>query len=90
MYDNLQLSIQAEVPLDVDLSIEGNLELTIDEGGGSPLPYYDGSYEVTPRKVGQILETKNKSMRDDVTIDPINYSETINPQGGNTVVIGYE
>lgn len=90
MYDDLELNIQHEIPLDVDLSIEGQLELTISEGGGSLLPYYDGSYQVVPRKIEQVLDTKNKSMRDDVTIDPINYSETINPQGGNTVVIGYE
>lgn len=90
MYDDLQLTIQHEIPLDVDLSIEGNLELTINEGGGSPLPYYDGAYEVTPRKVEQILETKNKSMRDDVKVNEIPYLEVSNPQGGLTATIGYE
>jgi hypothetical protein len=77
---------------DLDLTIEESpiINLTIEEGSGGVLPYYDGSYSVVPRKIEQTLETKNKSMRDDVTIDPINYSETINPQGGNTVVIGYE
>lgn len=77
---------------DLDLTIEESpiINLTIEEGSGGVLPYYDGSYSVVPRKTEQTLETKNKSMRDDVIIDPINYSETINPQGGNTVVIGYE
>lgn len=90
MYEDLQLKIEHEIPLDVDLSIEGTLELTIDEGGGSPLPYYDGIYEVTPRKVEQILDTKNKSMRDDVTVKEIPYLEVSNPQGGITATIGYE
>ena len=90
MYEDLQLKIEHEIPLDVDLSIEGQLELTIDEGGGSPLPYYDGSYQVVPRKIEQVLDTKNKSMRDDVTVNAINYSEVSNPQGGKTVNIGYE
>ena len=77
--------------LDVEYEEEaGVIVLEIDEGSGGMLPYYDGSYSVIPRKIEQTLETKNKSMRDDVTIDPINYSETSNPQGGNTVVIGYE
>ena len=78
--------------MDIDIEIEESpiINLTIEEGSGGTLPYYNGPYSAIPRKVEQTLETKNKSMRDDVTIDPINYSETINPQGGNTVVIGYE
>lgn len=90
MYDDLELKIQHEIPLDVDLSIEGQLELTISEGSGSPLPYYDGSYQIVPRKIEQVLDTKNKSMRDDVVVDPINYAEVTNPQGGLTATIGFE
>lgn len=89
MYEDLQLTIQPENLIDVDLQITSELELTISEGGQA-LPVYDGSYEVVPRKVEQVLETKNKSMREDVIIDPINYSEVTNPQGGKTATIGYE
>lgn len=81
MYEDLDIIIE-ETPI---------INLTIEEGGGgSPLPYYDGSYSVVPRKIEQVLETKNKSMRDDVTIDPINYAEVTNPQGGKTATIGFE
>ncbi len=90
MYDDLQLDIQSTLNLDIDLIETPEINLTIEEGGGSPLPYYDGAYQVTPRKVEQVLDTKNKSMRDDVTIDPINYAEVTNPQGGKTATIGYE
>ena len=77
--------------LNLDIEVSPEINITIEEGGGfSPLPYYEGSYNVIPRKVEQLLETKNKSMRDDVTVDPINYSEVANPQGGKTVNIGYE
>lgn len=77
--------------LDVDYTESFVINLTIEEGGGgSPLPYYDGAYSVVPRKIEQVLETKNKSMRDDVTIDPINYAEVTNPQGGKTATIGFE
>jgi len=81
MYEDLDIILE-ETPI---------INLTIEEGGGgSPLPYYDGAYSVVPRKIEQVLETKNKSMRDDVTIDPINYAEVTNPQGGKTATIGFE
>ena len=51
---------------------------------------YDGSYEVFPRKVTQVLDTANKFMAHDLTIDAISYSEVSNPEGGETVNIGYE
>lgn len=59
-------------------------------GGGEGYPFYNGEYVVDPRKVEQTLETKNKSMRDDVTINPIFYAETSNLSGGLTAVIGLE
>lgn len=90
MYDDLQLVIQSTLNLDIDLIESPEINLTISEGGGSPLPYYEGSYEVTPRKIEQLLETKNKSMLDDVTINAINYAEVANPQGGKTATIGFE
>ena len=73
---------------------DGIQELQVDladgEGGGGLLPYYSGNYEVDPRKVTQTLETANKSMRRDVTIRPISYSETLNDSGGLTITIGQE
>ena len=75
---------------------DGSQELEIEMlgassgGGGSILPYYNGVYEVNPRKIEQTLLTSNKSMSRDVIIHPISYSETINESGGLTVVIGQE
>ena len=51
---------------------------------------YTGPYEVYPRKVEQTLETSDKLLTDDITIDAINYSEVDNVVGGKTVNIGYE
>lgn len=59
-------------------------------GGTKPLPYYDGDYEVTPRKQEIVLATKNKSMEKDVTVFQIPYSIVKNTQGGLTVTIGLE
>lgn len=51
-------------------------------------PSYDGPYEVTPRFYKQKLETKEKLMTDDVTVDVIPVHEVTNPAGGITVTIG--
>ena len=51
---------------------------------------YSGPYEVIPRKVEQTLNTADKLLTDDVTVDAINYSEVDNLSGGKTVNIGYE
>lgn len=58
-------------------------------GSGSRLPYYEGSYEVTPQIVPQVLPTKNKSMSKDVLVHEIPYTETSNLYGGYTVNIAY-
>lgn len=49
---------------------------------------YTGNYNVIPTFDVQKLFTKNKSMRDDVTIQSIPLSEVTNPQNGITVTIG--
>lgn len=51
-------------------------------------PTYDGPYEVTPHFFEQTLETNNKLMTDDVTVEIIPAHEVTNPQGGLTVTIG--
>lgn len=80
--------------LNVDVEVQSEqipIEITIDTGtGGGKLPTYEGSYEVTPRKVEQILPTKNKSMLDNVTVFSIPYVEVSNLGGGLTATIGIE
>lgn len=68
------------------ITIKGNLNGRI--GQEKPLPWYEGEYEVTPKWENIVLETKQKSMKDDVTVTEIPYLEVENPQGGVTVVIG--
>jgi len=50
--------------------------------------YYEGTYIVVPNFNEQKLETKEKTMRDDVTVNPIQVERTSNPQGGQTIYIG--
>lgn len=54
----------------------------------SSRPYYNDDYVVTPRVFEQTLETKEKTMRDDLTITEIPLAEVSNPQGGITATIG--
>lgn len=48
---------------------------------------YEGDYNVIPKTAEQELYTKNKMMKDDVTVQKIPYHEVSN-QTGTTVVIG--
>lgn len=50
---------------------------------------YEGDYIITPKVVNQSLETKNKLMKNDVTVLAIPYFETSNLTG-KTVYIGGE
>ena len=89
----LYLDIEIQTPKELEIALDDNqeyLEFTIDATSGGQLPWYNGAYVVDPRKVEQTLETKFKSMRDDVTINPIFYAETANLGGGLTAVIGME
>ena len=83
--------INGVLHLDVDLNDSSQyLDVELVGGGSGRLPNYMGAYVVDPRKVGQTLETKNKSMTDDVTVNAIYYAETSNLGGGYTAYIGME
>ena len=49
---------------------------------------YEGDYTVIPRVYQQMLDTKDKLMLDNVTVEIIPLSKIINPQNGYTVTIG--
>lgn len=48
---------------------------------------YDGDYEIIPKVNAQTIETKNKKMKENLTVLAIPYYETSNPTG-KTVYIG--
>lgn len=49
---------------------------------------YTGDYNVIPRVYQQVLETKDKVMVDDVTVEIIPLARVINLSNGYTVTIG--
>ena len=87
--DNLSLDIQPRAPVeDLVLTVSGESEdllLTISDG--HTVIYYEGEYEVTPKRREQILETEALTMKHNVTVHEIPYYETVNPYG-KTFVIG--
>ena len=61
-------------------------DVTIRGGsGGEP---YTGSYTVTPTFETQELATKDRLLKDNVTVDPIAVARVENPSGGKTIYIG--
>lgn len=54
-------------------------------GGGEE---YDGDYRVIPKFTEKVLQTKNKFMKDNVSVAPIEVARVSNPGGGTTVYIG--
>lgn len=62
------------------------LDVTIRGGsGGEP---YDGPYTVTPNFETQELATKDRLLKDNVTVEPIAVARVENPSGGKTIFIG--
>lgn len=76
-----------------NISVIDDSEITfeIEEGiGTGTLPPYEGEYVVAPRKIEQVLETNDKRMTDNVTVEAISYIEVGNLGGGTTATIGFE
>lgn len=49
---------------------------------------YEGPYRVIPNFATQILQTKDKTLQENVTVTPIDVARVSNPSGGNTIYIG--
>ena len=73
-----ELTQKAALSVAFDVTIRGG-------GGGEP---YDGPYIVTPNFKTQELATKDKLLKDNVTVDPIAVARVENPSGGKTIFIG--
>lgn len=49
---------------------------------------YEGEYTIVPKMEVQTMTTKNKMMKENVTIEKIHIVVAPNSAGGNTVIIG--
>ena len=71
-----------------DMSFEPEFDVKVNTQG-DVVPY-TGDYIVDPDFATQMLETKEKYMLDDVTVNPIEVARVSNPAGGRTIYIGGE
>ena len=78
----MDITVGGEIVLDVEL----NEAIQV----GGEFPYYDGSYKVTPKATEQKLATRDKTMRDDVTVKAIPFSSVANIAGGVTINIAFD
>ena len=90
----IPLRVEDELPVKLKVKDDSKVSLAVEEqiiiGGGGDYEDYTGPYTTMPKFVGQTLETYNKHMTDDVTVEAIEISRTSNPSGGITVYIGVE
>lgn len=70
------IGVPAQVGIEFDVSVR--------EGG----ELYNGPYTVDPHFAAQVLSTKEKVLREDITVNPIDVARVSNPAGGNTIYIG--
>lgn len=74
--------LKLEEDAELELDLNGEVVLIANAEG------YTGDYEVTPKTTAQELETAQKLMMDNVTVNAIPYYEVSNSQNGKTVIIG--
>ena len=70
-----------------DLLTLDEMETAIIDMEDGALPDYDGIVKVTPNFSRQVLNTDEKSVRDDITVEPIMATEVSNPSDGKTLII---
>lgn len=81
----LNLNIDGEMSLDLHMDGEAGTVIKITEYDA---PTYRGQTTVNPDFVGTVLETAQKIVLTDITVNPIQVSRTSNHAGGTTVYIG--
>lgn len=87
MAADITLSVH-EITSTVRLTAHGVESVTFQCAEGGQMPPYTGEYEVTPRFDAQVLQTKDKTLTNDIQFRAIPVSRTSNPSGGKTIYIG--
>ena len=79
--ENVLLEVQFQESTSLDIDMGQVIEVPTS-------PPYKGEYEVIPKFTEEVLKTKNKLMKDNVVVYPIEVARVSNPSGGTTVYIG--
>lgn len=70
-----------------DLMRLDQMDELIESISGNELPDYEGEYVVSPGFDPIILDTDEKSVREDIVIQPISVEEVSNTSNGKTLII---
>lgn len=70
------------------IDAKGRMSGKVKSAETKPLPEYEGEYVIDPKFEDITLETKKKSLYDDMTVKAITTLEIDNEQGGTTFIIG--
>ena len=81
------MSIRVNASLSGDVQAGASLGQTVIQFVGETNPY-TGAYIIDPDFGGQVLQTRQKYMTDNVTVNPIQVESVSNTSGGRTVYIG--
>ena len=85
---NIELEIYDPKPIEFHVEDIPEIWLEIGESGRYATEY-DGTYDVSPMiNIEQVLLTKDRTLREDVTIREIMIASVSNSVGGKTVTIG--
>ena len=82
---SLNLRLDGDVSLDLPLDGESGTVIKVVERDA---PTYIGQTVVNPDFDGIVLETAQKIVLSDITVNPIQVESVSNPMGGRTVYIG--
>ena len=82
---SLNLNIDGEMSLDIPVDGEAGTVIKVVERDA---PTYQGQTVVDPDFNGTVLETAQKIVLSDITVNPIQVESVSNPAGGRTVYIG--
>ena len=84
------LSVSSETQLSGKIAVEAGLTGSMRVPEFANRDIYEGEYTVTPKVTSQILETKYKAMKDNVSVKGIPYFQVDNVHKGQTIIIGDE
>ena len=83
----LSVNLRLDGELSVNLYMDGTPDKVI-RVMDYDAPVYTGETTVNPDFVGKVLQTAQKTVTSNITVNPIQVESVSNPMGGRTVYIG--
>ena len=86
--DDALFAVGLDCGRSADYTPEGGIRVSVGQGSET-MPAYDGEYTVVPSlREPVVLATAQKALRNNITVERVPVSETLNGSGGITIAIG--